>query len=50
MKFEKDGNRDYVVGPMIHFAQLEAWTGCVVTTMNIAVKWSGQNQTFFSTS
>lgn len=46
---EKDGNRNYVDGTVMHIARLDEWIGCAVKTMDTEIKPSGQRQTLFST-
>lgn len=46
MKPEKNKNRTYVDGTVMHLARLDAWTKCVVTTMITEVRRSRRRQTF----
>lgn len=47
-KWEKDGSRTYVNRMVMHPARLEAWTGCVVTMMDIGVGRGAQRKATFT--
>lgn len=47
--WEKVGKRNFVKRTVMDRVLFDAWTGCVVTTLNTEVKWSGQRQTLFPT-
>lgn len=48
-EWEEDGNRNYVYGTVVPPAWLDAWTGCVVTTMNTDLVRERRKRTLFST-
>lgn len=47
--FERDGEKSYVIGTVIHLARLDAWVVCVVTTMDAEAERGGHRQTLFPT-
>lgn len=48
VEWEEDGNRNHVNGTLLHLAQIHAWIGRTVTTVDTEAGRAGQRQTLLS--